>query len=166
MHAKTIAYQLQLCAYVLDKNIQDVSHEESLTSVENGGSCLNWVLGHVIRTRDLALASMGQTPLFPIEEFNAYDDRGGSQFGPETALPFDELKRRFQATQERLLGVINNMSSEAMAARPQRSLTGDPNETVGSNLATFVFHESYHVGQTGVLRRVSGKPGVIKPPAV
>jgi uncharacterized damage-inducible protein DinB len=28
-----------------------------------------------------------------------------------------------------------------------------------------VFHETYHVGQTGVLRRVVGKPGVVKPPA-
>ena len=28
-------------------------------------------------------------------------------------------------------------------------MTDDPNETVGSNLATFLFHECYHVGQTG-----------------
>ncbi|MEO8090106.1 MAG: hypothetical protein ABI703_07410 [Gemmatimonadales bacterium] len=36
------------------------------------------------------------------------------------------------------------------------ALTGDPDETVGSNLATLVFHQAYHVGQTGGLRRVAG----------
>jgi len=56
------------------------------------------------------------------------------------------------------------MSPETLAAKPPRNMTGDPNETVGTNLAVFAFHESYHVGQTGVLRRVAGKPGVIKPP--
>ena len=53
--------------------------------------------------------------------------------------------------------------SWSLAARPPRNLTGDPDDTVGSQLATFVFHECYHVGQTGVLRRVVGKSGVITP---
>ena len=67
-------------------------------------------------------------------------------------------------TQEPLVKAISAMPAELLASKPPRNMTGDPNETVGSNLATFVFHESYHVGQTGVLRRVAGKPGVIKPP--
>jgi hypothetical protein len=66
--------------------------------------------------------------------------------------------------QEPLVRAIGGMSDELLAGKPPRNLTSDPDETVGSNLATFVFHESYHVGQTGVLRRVAGKQGVIKPP--
>jgi uncharacterized damage-inducible protein DinB len=164
MHAKTLAYQLRLSGHVLELNLGDLSHEESLARPENGGNCLNWVLGHVTRTRNLALASMGQKPPFPMEDFDPYDERTGVRFTRETALPVDELKRRFKATQEPLVGVVEGMSPEALAARPPHNLTGDPDETVGSQLATFVFHESYHVGQTGVLRRVAGKPGVIKPP--
>jgi hypothetical protein len=67
--------------------------------------------------------------------------------------------------QEPLVRAIGNMPAQVLAGKPPQNMTGDPNETVGSNLVTFVFHESYHVGQTGVLRRVAGKPGVIKPPA-
>ena len=66
--------------------------------------------------------------------------------------------------QEPLLRTIEAMSPEVLASHPPRKFTNDLNETVGSNLATFVFHECYHVGQTGVLRRVAGKPGVVKPP--
>ena len=165
MHAKTLAYQLQLSAHVLNKNIEDVSHEESLVSPPEGGSCLNQVLGHLTRTRNMALGSMGQKAPYPMEEFDPYDDRTGVPFSRENAVDFDELRQRFAAMQEPLIRAINGMTSEIMAMKPPRPFTGDPNETVGSNLATLVFHECYHVGQTGVLRRVVGKPGVIKPPA-
>ena len=165
MHAKTLAYQLELSNRLVEMNTGDVSHEESLVTPPNCGSCLNQVVGHMTRTRNLALSTMGQKPPFPVEDFDPYDDRTGVPFSRDKALPFDELRRRFKATQEPLLQLINGMPPEALAARPPKNLTGDPNETVGSNLATFVFHECYHVGQTGVLRRVAGKPGVIKPPA-
>jgi DinB family protein len=164
MHAKTLVYQLGLCHTLVEMNTGDVSHEESLVAPPKGGSCLNQVLGHITRTRSLALASMGQTAPFPMKDFDPYDDRTGVPFDRANALPFDELKRRFRATQEPLIKTIEGMSPETLAGKAPRRLTGDPNETVGTNLATFVFHECYHVGQTGVLRRVAGKPGVVKPP--
>src|SRR4051794_34699039 len=142
MHAKTLAYQLSLCSKVLDLNTRDVSHEESLATPDDGGSCLNWVLGHLTRTRNVALASMGQKPPYPMEDFAPYDDRGGAQFSRESALPFDELRRRYQAMQEPLVKSMQALPSEVLAGPPPRNMTGDPNETVGSNLATFVFHES------------------------
>ncbi|MFL5403546.1 MAG: DinB family protein [Gemmatimonadales bacterium] len=164
MHAKTLAYQLELSNKLLDMNTGDVSHEESLARPPKGGSCLNQVVGHLTRTRTLALTSMGQKTPFPIEDFAPYDDRTGVAFSRDNALPFDELKRRFEALQEPLVRLIGGMSAETLAGKPPRKITGDPNETVGTNLATFVFHECYHVGQTGILRRVAGKPGVVKPP--
>ena len=112
----------------------------------------------------MALGSMGQKSPYPMKDFDPYDDRTGVPFSRENALPIDELRRRFKAMQEPLVNAIKGLSPEAMAATPPRKFTGHPNETVGSNMATLVFHESYHVGQTGVLRRVVGKPGVVKPP--
>jgi uncharacterized damage-inducible protein DinB len=166
MHAKTLAYQLELSSKVLEMNTKDVSNEESLITPPKGGSCLNQVLGHMTRTRNMALGGMGQRSPYPMEDFDPYDDRTGVPFSRERALPFDELRRRYQAMQEPLVRTIEGMSPETLASKAPRKITGDPNETVGSNLATFVFHECYHVGQTGVLRRVAGKPGVIKPPKV
>ena len=164
MNARTIVFQLELCARVFGKNVGDVSHEESLAAPKQGGNCLNWVVGHMTRTRNLALASFAGKSPYAMEDFAAYDDRRGAEFSRATALPIDELRRRYKAMQEPLVRAIGSMPAEVLAAKPPRNMTGDPNETIGSNLATFVFHESYHVGQTGVLRRVAGKPGVIKPP--
>jgi uncharacterized damage-inducible protein DinB len=54
------------------------------------------------------------------------------------------------------------LPEERLAERVPMSPTGNPNETVGTMLATIVQHQAYHSGQLGVLRRVAGKPGAIK----
>ncbi|MCH9008517.1 hypothetical protein IIA29_11025 [candidate division KSB1 bacterium] len=38
----------------------------------------------------------------------------------------------------------------------------DEKETVGEKLSFLHFHETYHLGQIGLLRRLAGKEGVIK----
>jgi uncharacterized damage-inducible protein DinB len=166
MHAPTLTFQLELSNRLLEMNTADVSQEDSLATPPRGGSCLNQVVGHVTRTRNMALGTMGQKSPYPMEDFDPYDDRTGVPFRRDNALPIDELRRRFKAMQEPLIRAIKGMPAEVLAMKPPRPFTGEPNETIGSNLATFVFHECYHVGQTGVLRRVAGKPGVVKPPKV
>ena len=165
MHAQTLTYQLGLNAHILDLNTRDVSHQESLTTPERGGNCLNQVVGHIARTRNLALGTMGLKQPFNMDDFAMYDERTGVPFNRENALRFEELLRRFEAMQEPLVRAIGGLSAETLATKPPKKMTGAPDETVGSQMATFVFHETYHVGQTGILRRVAGKPGMIKPPA-
>jgi uncharacterized damage-inducible protein DinB len=162
MHAKTLAYQFGLTSFVLERNLGELSQEDSLVNPQKGGNCLNWVLGHVTRTRNMALGLLGQKPLFAMEDFRAYT--GEEPFTREDALPLDELKRRFKALQEPLVKGLNGMSPDAMNTPAPFSPTGNPDETVGSLLAAISFHEAYHVGQTGLLRRVVGREGVVKPP--
>ncbi len=38
----------------------------------------------------------------------------------------------------------------------------DEKETIGSLMAGMAFHEAYHCGQLGVLRRMAGAEGIIK----
>jgi uncharacterized damage-inducible protein DinB len=164
MPNNTIAYQFGLCSYVIEKNVRGVSHEESLINPQPGGSCLNWVLGHLARSRNRALNLVGQKPMFPNEEFAAYDDHGGKPFSPETAIDFEELKRRYKALQEPLVNGLQALPAEQLDRPAPISPTGNPDETVGSLLAALAFHEAYHAGQAGILRRVVGREGVIKPP--
>src|SRR3954452_8285924 len=70
MHARTLAFQLGISHRVFDMNTADVSHEESLVTPPRGGSCLNQVVGHLTRTRNMALGSMGQQSPYPMEEFD------------------------------------------------------------------------------------------------
>jgi uncharacterized damage-inducible protein DinB len=165
MHPKTLAHQLGMCSYVLERNLSELSEQEGHVAPQPGGNCLNWVLGHITRTRLMLLRMLGKELPFPLEEFNAYDDRGGIPFTRATAIPLDELKRRYKALQEPLVRALNELPPDMMDRPAPFSPTGNPKETIGTLLASFAFHESYHAGQTGLLRRVAGKEGAIKPGA-
>ncbi|HZB27749.1 MAG TPA: DinB family protein [Gemmatimonadales bacterium] len=164
MHAKTIAYQLGLTSYVLEKNVAGVSHEESLINPKPGGSCLNWVVGHLTLSRNRSLGLFGRKPMYDDGEFAAYAGVDGVPLTRENALSFEELKHRFKALQEPLVTGLDGMSPADMDKPAPFSPTGNPKETMGSLLASLAFHEAYHVGQTGLLRRVIGREGVVKPP--
>jgi uncharacterized damage-inducible protein DinB len=164
MHAKTIAYQFGLTSYVLERNVAGVSHEESLINPKPGGSCLNWVVGHLTLSRNHALQLFGQKPMYDNEELAAYVGDDNVPLTRENAISFEELKHRFKALQEPLVTCLDGMSQADMDKPAPFSPTGNPKETMGSLIASLAFHEAYHAGQTGLLRRVIGREGVVKPP--
>jgi uncharacterized damage-inducible protein DinB len=164
MDPKTITYQLGLTNFVMEKNLKEISQEDSLVEPRKSGNCLNWVLGHLTLTRLNALSLIGQKPPFQLEDLKAYS--GDEPFRREDALPLDELRRRFLSLEEPLKRGIKAMPAEALAKPAPFSPGDDPRETIGSLLAAIAFHEAYHAGQIGLLRRVVGREGVVKPPKI
>jgi uncharacterized damage-inducible protein DinB len=122
---------------------------------------MNWIVGHVVRTRNQALGLLGVTPLFNDEEFATY---GAGGFDPRRALSMDELKRRFAALGPALLRALEGTSRDRLDAPAPFSPTGNPDETVGTLLASIAFHEAYHLGQTGLARRLLGHAGALLAP--
>ncbi len=163
MDRETLLTQFGLTHYVVQKNVEGLSHADSLVQPEPGGNCLNWVLGHIVRTRNELLGLLGRKPLLPVEKFEPYGStpiKDGSR-----AIPLEQLLRHYEALQQPWAEGLRGMTPQAFAAPAPFSPTENPDETVGSLLAAVVFHESYHAGQMGLLRRLVGKPGAIKPPA-
>ena len=62
------------------------------------------------------------------------------------------------------MGALGKATVEQLAGEAPFSPTGNPNETVGSLLASIAFHEAYHLGQTGLSRRLLGKTGALLGP--
>jgi hypothetical protein len=120
---------------------------------------MNWIVGHVVRTRNQALVLLGDKSLFDDAEFDAYGHRSTA-----AALPLDELKRRFDALRPALDAALKRTTPQQLAAAAPFSPTGNPNETVGTLLASMAFHEAYHLGQTGLSRRLLGKTGALLAP--
>ena len=161
MDPRMLAFQFGIGAFVLDRNLLEVTHEESLRAPKPGGNTLNWMVGHVVRTRNQALGLLGAKPPFEDRDFSPY---GADPFDPERALPLSELKRRFDALGPALTNALDKTTAEQLAAPAPFSPTSNPNETVGTLLASIAFHEAYHLGQTGLARRLLGKPGALLAP--
>jgi hypothetical protein len=159
MDPQVLTFQFGVGAFVLDRNLRGVTNQESLRPPQPAGNTMNWIVGHVVRTRNQALGLLGDAPLFDDEDFAAY---GAGSTG--AALPLDELKRRFDAIGPALDAALKRTSPQQLSAAAPFSPTGNPNETVGTLLASIAFHEAYHLGQTGLARRLLGKRGALLAP--
>src|SRR5579863_1145758 len=109
----------------------------------------------------IAVAAAAGSLLFEDVELAAYGAVSSS--GGET-LPLDELKRRFDTLGPMLEDALKRTSPKQLSASAPFSSTGNPNETVGTLLASIAFHEAYHLGQTGLSRRLLGKLGALLAP--
>jgi hypothetical protein len=102
---------------------------------------MNWVAGHLVNSRDDLLEDVGMTRILK-PEYAEYYGRGKKLTGPEVAIDIDTIKSDY----ERLTSEINKILEEGDDEKDQR-------------VAFFMFHESYHAGQLGVLRKLLGKEG-------
>ena len=132
---------------VLNRNLTDITHEESMITPEGGGNSINWILGHIIVSRDDIRESLG-LPRLCGDDMKIYDRLTE---GLDAAKAYDFSK---------LIEMYNSGQAELEEKLKSTDLTGD-NEKY--RMVTFLaFHESYHTGQTGILRRIIGKEGAIK----
>ncbi len=153
--------QLALSHWAVTTNLEGVTHEESLQQPLPGGNCLNWVVGHIVRARNEALSVLSSQDW---QDEHTMQYRRGSKpdTPPEEPIDFSELRDALNATYERYLHGLRALSAERLAQKAPFSPANDPNETIGSLMAKFAFHEAYHTGQTGILRRLARKEGAIK----
>jgi uncharacterized damage-inducible protein DinB len=141
--------------YLLKKNLEGVTHEESLLQPERDGNCLNWVLGHIVATRDAVLKMLNQESIWSQEEIDTYR-RGSSPIRDGSrAQSLEKLVTDLDRSQDRLTAGLANVSDSELTAP-----AGD--ETVEKQLFILQLHEAYHAGQTGLLRRMAGHEGAIK----
>jgi uncharacterized damage-inducible protein DinB len=162
MDVTALKIQLGLTHHVVMKSLQDITHEESLRAPRGGGNCLNWVLGHLVGSRQNMLELLGQDPSWSEEQMQHYRRGAPPMTDSEGAAEFGRLLQDFDACQEPLLAALEAVTPAQLAAKVPRSPFGNREETVGSLLAGLVFHEAYHVGQTGLQRRLLGKEGWIR----
>jgi uncharacterized damage-inducible protein DinB len=159
MHSKAVIRQLNLTSYVLKRNVEGISHEDSLRQPQPGGNSMNWVVGHIVKTRNEFLKILSGSSPFPASKYRAYGSEPLTRASDAARL--DELLSDYDAMQKPLEDAIQKAD---MTAKAPFSPTNNPDETIGSLLVALAFHEAYHLGQTGLQRRLYAKPGAIKAP--
>ncbi len=140
--------------WVIEAQTEGLSHEDSLIQTEWNINCLNWVLGHIVQGRDDMLASLGHDRLLSPEVSERYARESDPvvEDGPNV-LELSELVALVRSSQERIATVIGGMTLEDFAEERTR---GDRTYTVGSSAHFRYFHDTYHTGQTELLRQIAG----------
>jgi len=161
--SQTLTTQYGYTAFTFTANLKGLTDADALHQPDPGGNCLNWVAGHIVGSRAGTLAVLGQELTFPADKYDRYQ-RGSEPVTNEQegTVPLSEIVADFASTQDSLQVGLAALTDEKLAAEAPFSPGNDENETVGSLMAGLVFHEAYHIGQLGVLRRMAGEEGIIK----
>ncbi|HEX5715990.1 MAG TPA: DinB family protein [Thermoanaerobaculia bacterium] len=155
-------HQAGMVQTVVRVNVDGLSQEESLIQPSPGGNCLNWVVGHLACIYNKVLPMVGQEPVMDAGALKRYDRGAPPIRDAAEALELRDLLAAFDKATERVVAGLASLSPEALDQKVPESPSGNPNETVRSLLSTIFFHQAYHAGQTGILRRIAGKEGAIR----
>ncbi len=160
MNTEALCIQFGTSSWFMDQALQGIDHATSLEP-SPAGNTINWLVGHLADARNGAVAVLTGEHAWAPDELARYQ-RGQAAFdNPAEALQLDDLAGRFSSLTDKVIAGLQGVTPERAAEKAPFSPSGNPDETVGSLLATMAFHEVYHLGQVGMMRRLVGRPRVI-----
>jgi len=116
-----------------------------------------WLLGHLAASRGWALRLLG-SPL-PREDWEPLFAMGARPTAQSDAVAPERLREAFRSRGVELRDRLSAITPEQTAAE-FTELPGGTRDVAGG-LHFVHFHESYHLGQIGLLRRMAGRPGPV-----
>lgn len=139
---------------IVKMQTKEMSHEESVAALPFNANCMNWTLGHMLDSRNNLLRLLGEEPELG-EQAMRYA-RDSQPLDPaEDAAPLEELIAALERGQERIAAAMARLT-EADWSR-EVALTGRTARPVSFWLLFLYFHDSFHTGETSVLRQAHGK---------
>jgi uncharacterized damage-inducible protein DinB len=139
---------------IIKEQTKGLSHADTLLQLPFRGNCMNWVLGHIAGTRNGMLRYLGEQPVLSEAQGARYGYGSEPVCGEEEGvLELEELLAALDAAQARMAARLGTITPDELAKEVE-SFLGT------TTLAQFLFfnywHESYHVGQTEILRQLAG----------
>lgn len=153
MEIKTVRRMFDFHLKAITMNLEGITHDDSLVQPQTGGNGVNWVLGHIVVSRGSILKLVGESLGWSENESAPYV-RGSEQLDPAKALPFSRIVSDLEASQRKLMEGLDRTPVEDWRSSTDSGTKMD-------DLAFLQFHEAYHIGQLGTLRRIVGRPGAI-----
>jgi len=140
----------------MTRNLAGFTHADSLIVPPGGANPANWVLGHILGNRSFILTLVREQPLWSDADDEPYN-RGSKGLDPAMARPLESLIADLATTQERIQRGLEKVDPDELDVKHAE----DAKRPRGAQLHFMHFHEAYHAGQLGILRRIAGKPGAI-----
>lgn len=133
--------------YVINKNLEGITNKDSFKKSPAGENNINWLLGHIVASRDTFREQLGLKPLMDDNIYSIYE-RTTDNFSEDNAIEITKLLEMYNLSQKELYSALGKYEIKD---------ENDLNQT-----CAMVFHETYHAGQLGILRRLIGKEGNLK----
>lgn len=143
-------------SWILEDLVKDFTAEDWALRDACGHSP-QWIVGHITTCRNRVVALMGLQSV--PASWEALFAKGSSPADVPPDLDMAEVLAAFRAAHARIMDRWDELTPEALA-RPAGRRLPDGTEDVGGAIRFLAWHEAYHLGQLGLLRRLAGKPGL------
>jgi uncharacterized damage-inducible protein DinB len=157
---ENLAMQFGLVYRMVADNAGGMTAAQSLARSDAGGNCANWVLGHLTNVQNGVMRLVGESPVWESEQLA----RAGWDpiTGQSNAIDWDTLRERFLGSRDRCVAAIAALSEESLNEQVPHPFEGTTSRA--ELLGILSFHQAYHSGQLGIVRRIAGLEGVVKGP--
>jgi hypothetical protein len=142
---------------IVQKQVKDLTHDDSLLQLPFRGNCLNWVLGHITQSRNKMLRLVDENSLWSQQQNARYDTNSPPVTSHEDAVRFEQILTDFANAHHLLTERLKQMTEQDLTATAKPVIDGFRPMTTGQFLHSLLWHETYHVGQTEILRQLAGK---------
>jgi uncharacterized damage-inducible protein DinB len=157
-HAETaaaiapIAFIFQANDGLIRQTLADLPEEAMWKQPGGQGNSIMWIVGHITQVRAGLLRVLGEQAATGWGELF----RRGAQRQDPSAYPEPQaIKRVGIELTARLRDKLQSLTADDLA-RPAAGVTLPNVKTIGDALAFFAFHEAYHVGQLGYVKKALG----------
>lgn len=140
----------------LQRQINGLTHEQSLLQPPFRGNCLNWVVGHLVTSRERMLLLVDEEAVWTPDQRMRYERGSEPVTDGNNALHFEQIVADLEISHGRLVSRLQSIPPEALDVRKvPYNLPADP-EPVWDWLQFLLWHETYHIGNTELLRQLAG----------
>lgn len=143
---------------IINMQLKDVTHEESLLQLPFRGNCINWVMGHITQSRDRMLQVANLPSVWTPQQIERYkrDSAPVLEEGPDV-IRLEHISADLAKMHEALVAKLKQISEEELDSIGKEVIKGAAPWSIYSWLDFLLWHETYHVGQLEYLRQLTGK---------
>lgn len=139
-------------AYVINRQTEGLTHEDSVKQLSFRGNCMNWVLGHILSSRGRMLELLGEESSLTAQENELYESGSQPITAAQDAVPFERLLADLAQTTAQIPALVTSTSSDRLL----EIINEEKQSTRLDALLGLIWHETYHVGQFEFLRQAAG----------
>lgn len=146
---------------VIGRNIDGLTHADSLAPAAGGGNTANWILGHLVNVQNSVMRIIGAPPVWESDQLERARFDHPIRDAAD-AIDWDTLVNRFNASRDACLTALASLTDDSLAEEMPGPF-GDDTTRAGL-LAVLSAHQWYHASQLGMARRAAGKKAAILAP--
>ncbi len=138
--------------WIIKQQTKGLTHTDSVLQLPFRSNSMNWILGHIMESRNKMLAVFDEPPALDEAQAARYQRDSEPVTHATDAVPLETLLTAVDDSQNRIIAALEKATAEDLAA----IYNEEHKFTVADRLEFLHWHETYHVGQLEILRQLAG----------